>query len=93
MAYSQEDRCSLPKSRKLFLRPLRMKSWSEFLSKGEALAKQVTSQAVALAEKAKQEEWVKQVKSVVTEVCIQSCLCIVRTPRLRKLSKLSTIRH
>lgn len=47
-----------------------MKSWSEFLSKSEALAKQVQTQAVALAEKAKQEEWVKQVKSVVSEVGI-----------------------
>jgi hypothetical protein len=45
-----------------------MKSWSDFLSKGEALAKQVSSQAIALAEKAKQEEWVKQVSSVVSEV-------------------------
>jgi hypothetical protein len=42
--------------------------WAEFLSKGEALAKQVTSQAVALAQKAKEEEWVKQVSNAVTEV-------------------------
>ena len=47
-----------------------MKGWSDFLSKGEALAKQVSSQAAALAEKAKQEEWVKQVTSAVVEVCI-----------------------
>jgi hypothetical protein len=45
-----------------------MKTWSDLLSKGEALAKQVSTQAAALAEKAKQEEWVKQVASAVSEV-------------------------
>ena len=45
-----------------------MKSFSAFLAKGEELAKQVASQATALAEKAKQEEWVNKVTTSVNEV-------------------------
>ena len=45
-----------------------MKSFSALLSKGEALAKQVAKEASAIAEKAKQEEWVKQVTNQMNEV-------------------------
>jgi len=65
-----------------------MKVWSDFLSKGEALAKQMTSQAAALADKAKQEEWIKQITNTVVEVRI--VLCLFSTfHRQRRLSRQS----
>lgn len=45
-----------------------MNSFSAFVAKGEALAKQVATQAAALAEKAKKEEWVNKVTTSVNEV-------------------------
>ena len=58
-----------------------MKSFSAFLAKGEALAKQAATQggafakqaavqAASLVEKAKQEEWAKKVSQSVNEVRI-----------------------
>jgi hypothetical protein len=45
-----------------------MMSFSSFIAKSEALAKQVASQATALAEKAKEEEWVNKLKNSMNEV-------------------------
>ena len=52
-----------------------MNSFSAFIAKGEALAKQVVSQATVMAEKAKQEEWVTKVATSMTDVCI-FCVCL-----------------
>jgi hypothetical protein len=49
-------------------RSTHMKSFTAFLAKGEALAKQVAEQAASVAEKAKSEEWVSKVSNSVNEV-------------------------
>ncbi len=47
-----------------------MSSFSSWLAKGEALAKQVAEQAASVAEKAKSEEWVSKLSHTMTDVCI-----------------------
>ena len=47
-----------------------MNTFSAFLSKTEEIAKQVAERATNLAEKAKNEEWVKQVASTVNEAVV-----------------------
>ena len=51
-----------------------MKSFSALLSKGEALAKQVAKEATVIAEKAKHEDWVKQVANQMNGVCFHDSL-------------------
>lgn len=47
-----------------------MNSFSSWLAKGEALAKQVADQAASVAEKAKSEEWVAKLSHTVSDVRI-----------------------
>ena len=53
-----------------------MNSFSSFMAKGEALAKQMATKAADMAEKAKQEEWVSIVATSVNEVCVFSRFCM-----------------